>query len=99
MTSGRNVERTFALMRLDGLLAGVMSTPGRLVGLAHRSAGRQLRLVRDRARARPGGIGVALEHGLAQRHRHLDRVVAGEAGVAEAGADRAGGRQQPIEVR
>ena len=38
-----------------------------------------------------------LEDALAQVHRHLDRVLAGEAGVAEAGTRRAGGRDQPVE--
>ena len=42
---------------------------------------------------------VALEHFLAQVHGNLDGIVAGEARVAEAGADRAGRFLQAIEAQ
>ena len=92
MTSGRKVERTLRLDALDRLLAGVDVDAGALVGLAHRRSPSARRARAASRLRRPARTVVAPRaRALRSADRHLDRVLAGEAGVAEAGAGRAGG--------
>ncbi len=74
-----------ALDPLDGALAGGDVDAGALVGLPHRRLSLRARAVRA---GRPAPVGL-FEHPLAQPDRHVDGVLAGEAGAAEPGARRA----------
>src|SRR3954468_9010387 len=92
MTSGRYVERTSSLIASTASSPAVMSTPASLYDSPIGPSavrGDQWRLV-HRALELTGRHGVALEHLLAQGHGYCNRIVPGEARVAEPGADRTG---------
>src|SRR3954454_12630282 len=85
ITSGRNVDRTWPLMRSTACSPAPMSTPAPAYVRPGRSGG-------DEERSATGGGDFA--HLLRQGDRHFERVVAGEAGRAEARPWSAHGRHQ-----
>ena len=127
MTSGRNVDRTWALMRSTAASPASMSTPApAYVSPASAGVGPPSRagsllaghvveaelageLAAIAALGHGGGDAARgasttrlagradLEHALAEAHGDVDRVVAGEAGVAEPALRGAGGGDQPVE--
>ena len=78
---------------LHRLLAGLDVDPGRLVALCHVAQASPATM----RSSSPQWRQVALEHRLAQPDGDLDRVLAGEAGGAEARTGRLGGTEQPLQ--
>src|SRR5438270_5304728 len=87
MTSGRNVDRTWLVILRTAASPAPMSTPA-----AEYVAGERSAVPSSSAT----GVG-DFEHLLGERNRHVERVLAGEAGGTEAGARCLDGGQQVVQ--